>query len=155
MIDYTISDLQDRLEEIENLSKGLPSQEGSLFVQIAQNERIQDEKEATEQCLHVSKQILVYVDKIPPRTIHVILATRHTNERVVCTPEEYSAIKETYQEDLTKLNGINVMEGNLISAKDVIAKLEAGQKLLQNMESALKKSNLILSRLAETYAGEN
>ncbi|KAF1809595.1 hypothetical protein P152DRAFT_403061 [Eremomyces bilateralis CBS 781.70] len=70
LIDDTVSDLRDHLQEINNKLESLTSQGPSLSIEDSNEvQRIQEEKESTQQCLLICADVAAHVDNTRPKVL--------------------------------------------------------------------------------------
>ena len=117
MITNTTSDLEDHLQEIEKKLQNLPLRGDTISDEdVAERERIQEEKDSTKQCLAICAQVSDQVSQLRPNVF-----------------EDVSAAKGSHQVDVSALGG-------LIPAKRVTAQvLQEFQEKLTNTTSNLKE----------------
>lgn len=140
MIDYTISDLNDHLNI---LPPEVRLETRDVFE--AANE-ITKERECSKQCLAICTQVSKDVANVQSKTIHDIFATEYADQVLICTPQDLSTATQTYQENLGKLRKIEVTNGDLTSAKQVVTELGGKQSIGQIVDVLTMRFALISSQ---------
>jgi hypothetical protein len=166
MIEITTTDLKEHLQQIDN-KLHTPSLQGARISdeEAAERQRMQEERESTQQCLDICAEVSLHIDQVQPNTLQNISTPSDTHHRPVTLPwtslpaslvtantlkECKERLKNTISQLERHLQDINKGLQNVSSQSlDASDEQVAEQERIQEEVESIKQCLVICDRAAE------
>jgi hypothetical protein len=95
LITNTTTDLEDHLKEIDAKLQALSLKGSSVSDEdIAERERIQEEKDSTKQCLTICAQVSEHIGQVQPLAFEDVSTAEHTHQEIVARLRGLTSAKQ-------------------------------------------------------------